>query len=206
MTSRVLSMTVATLLLAGCGTMPAPHQGASRTAAMQASGVTIDSTWLERSAQRAYAKLEGDTYAYLYEEPKLVSIECRRLDHTGRLVDASVAVFRFWAVQGETYPLVQITQAMDGRQTVDDTPTNIKERPVLNIRKLEIEGLIPPTELVPEAIAQGIPLAPGGEEATRFKVIYNGLYKDRNRPDEDIAHVISFHQGRIIGRMDLDAR
>ncbi|MFN3430064.1 MAG: hypothetical protein ACK46X_08930, partial [Candidatus Sericytochromatia bacterium] len=177
-----------------------------RAAGWRAAGVTMDSGWISGSVKRAYRVLDTGDFAGLFTRATLVSLECRRLDHEGRLLDDSKAVFRFWAVKGETFPLVEVSQTADGRQVIDDTPGLIAELPVTAMRRLDPDGLRPPTEVVPLAISDGIKLAPDGVESTTFKVIYNGPYADSKYPDTDVAHVFSYHNARIIGRKDVAAR
>jgi hypothetical protein len=206
MTRRLIASTLAALLLAGCGAATAPQGAAPRAAGWKAAGVTMDSGWIAGSVKRAYRVLDTGDFAGLFTRASLVSIVCHRLDHQGRLLDESKTVFRFWAVMAETFPLVEVTQTADGRQTIDDTPSLIAELPVVSSRRLDPDGLRPPTEVVPLAISDGIKLAPDGAESTTFKVIYNGPYADPKYPDTDVAHVFSYHNGRIIGRKDVAAR
>ena len=195
----LLSVTLATLVLAGCGGANKLPTGAASVIAANGARAreAADPMAFEAAAKEALGMIATSP---AYKNARLVSIEAHGLDQNGKMVPllGSYWVFKFWTnrVDEEGTVAQEVTRAdvvlhIEGpKEIVDDGESKI----IALERVLDPAKLAAPTKIVPFAIALGLKVNAAGPSFNHYDVVYNSFYANPSAAQTDVADVVSYYQ------------
>lgn len=206
----LLTLSLATIVLAGCGANTVRPGMASVAAKQGLRARSIEpSLSFQDSAARA---IEAVNTSPVWRNARLVSIEGHSLDQHGKLVPllGSYWVFKFWAnsVDDEGKVDQAVTRA-DVVVHVEGEIELIDGGEAKNVpleRVLELAKLAPPTQIVPFAIDLGLKVNPAGPAYNYYDITYNSFYANPSAAKTDVADVTSYYQGSTFDGLHIPAR
>lgn len=206
----LLTVTLATIVLAGCGAS-GTRMGVAAPQAKQTIRAknTLDPTSFQESAARA---IEVVNTSPVWRNARLVSIEGHSLDQHGKLVPllGSYWVFKFWANAVDEEG--KVDQAVSRADVVVHVEGDVElidggETKGTTIeRVLEPGKLAPPTKIVPFAIALGLKVNAAGPAYNYYDITYNSFYANPSAAKTDVADVTSYYRDQTFDGLHIPAR
>jgi hypothetical protein len=207
----LLTVTLATLVLAGCGANTMRPGMAKVSAAKQTlrAKSADDPLPFHETAAKA---IEMINTSPAWRNARLVSIEGHGFDQAGKMVPllGSYWVFKFWAnpvdedgkVAQDVVRADVIVHVEGNAELVDGS----EEKEVKLERVLDPAKLAPPTKIVPFAIALGLKVNPAGPAFNYYDVTYNSFYANPSAARTDVADVTSYYQRDTFDGLHIPAR
>ena len=207
----LLTVTLATIVLAGCGSNVA-RPGVATAASKQAIRAKADPSATHEFAEAAARAIETVNTSPVWRNARLVSIEGHSLDQHGKLVPllGSYWVFKFWANAVDEDGKVE--QAVSRADVVVHVEGDVElidggeGKSVPLERVLEVGKLAPPTKIVPFAIALGLKVNTAGPAYNYYDITYNSFYANPSAARTDVADVTSYYQGSTFDGLHIPAR
>lgn len=214
LSASLLSVTVASLMLAGCGGTPLranlPSVATKKNLGFAAKDLAKNGDPLPfvATAKRAIDLMNKEAG---WKNPKLVCIEGRGFDQDGRTVPllGSSYTFKFWAQQfedntlSEEIQLVAVIVHVEGNVELAAVGEN---KTTDTLRVLDPDKLSIPTDVVPFAIRLGLRVGKAGPAYHWYDVTYNSFYANPSRADTDVADVSSNYQREILDGLHIPAQ
>lgn len=206
----LLTVSLATLVLAGCGASPM-RPGMAQAPSKQSLRArnAEDPMAFHTAAAKA---IEMVNTSPKWRNARLVSIEGHGFDHTGKMVPllGSYWVFKFWAnavdEEGKVDQAVTRADVMLSIEGTTDLSEGGESKDVSKERVLDPAKLAPPNQIVPFAIALGLKVNPAGPSFNYYDVTYNSYYANPSAATSDIADVTSYYQQSTFDGFKIPAR
>lgn len=208
----LLTVTLATMVLAGCSRTAMPGAAAATKAqALKAKGAVEDAMDFQVCAKKAIDLINTHPG---WKNPRLVSIEGHGFDQNGKMVAllGSEWVFKFWAnpvdedgTMGQGVERADVILHIEGAQHDEVVPGG--EAKVLDLQRvLDPALLASPMQIVPFAIALGLKVNPAGPAFNYYDVTYNSFYANPSAAKTDVADVTSYYRRDTFDGLHIPAR